>query len=248
MMKYCDRYVYSGFKGFLFILCLLLCYLPSEGQTQSAEERKAFFQRPRDVQIVKEYKDAQGRFVRVIKYKQGTVLVTEEVYMTGGVNFNNTVFPKINPDTLNKDSLLVVVDKSKYYVQLMYKKKAIRRYKAVFGPKPMQNKCMEGDRCTPEGWFTIKQKNPASKYDRFMLIDYPNDSARARFQTLKEKGVIPASALIGGNVGIHGIWQGGDDMIEMGVGWTDGCVALKNKDIEELFSLVGVGTRVLIRK
>ena len=176
------------------------------------------------------------------------MIVTEEIYMTGRVNFNNAIFPKINPDTINKDSLVVIVDKSKYFVQLMYKKKTIRRYKAVFGPKPLQNTRMEGDRCTPEGWFTIKQKNPNSKYDRFMLLDYPNDSARVRFDALKAKGAIPASALIGGDIGIHGIWQGGDDMIEMGVGWTDGCVALKNKDIEELFSLVGVGTRVLIRK
>ena len=37
-------------------------------------------------------------------------------------------------------------------------------------------------------------------------------------------------------------------MIEMGVGWTDGCIALRNKDIEELYSFAGVGTRVLIKK
>jgi murein L,D-transpeptidase YafK len=243
MMKNCNRYVYSGFRGLLFTLGLLFFCLHSD-----AQDTRNNYQKPRDVKIIREYKDEKGRFVRVLKYKQGSMIVTEEIYMTGKLNFDNAVFPKINPDTLNKDSLVVIVDKSKYYVQLMYKKKTIRRYKAVFGPKPLQNKCMEGDRCTPEGWFTIKQKNPNSKYDRFMLIDYPNDSARVRFDALKAKGVIPASALIGGDIGIHGIWQGGDDMIEMGVGWTDGCVALKNKDIEELFSIVGVGTRVLIRK
>ncbi len=70
----------------------------------------------------------------------------------------------------------------------------------------------------------------------------------SKIALLKEKGLIPAAATIGSDVGIHGIWKGGDDMIEMGVGWTDGCVAIKNKDIEELYTLVGVGTRVLIRK
>jgi murein L,D-transpeptidase YafK len=243
MMKNCNCFVYGGLKGFLFALGLFVFCSPLK-----AQDARNNFQRPRDVQIVKEYKDDKGRFVRVLKYKQGAMIVTEEIYMTGQVSFNNSLYPKIDPDTLNTDSLVVIVDKSKYYVQLLYKKKPIRRYKAVFGPKPMMNKCMEGDRCTPEGWFTIKHKNPNSKYDKFMLLDYPNDSARVRFNTLKEKGVIPASALIGGDIGIHGIWQGGDDMIEMGVGWTDGCVALKNKDIEELFSLVGVGTRVFIRK
>ena len=243
MMKYCDSFVYSGFKGFILTIGLLFACSFS-----NAQDSRSAYQKPRDVKIVREYKDEKGRFVRVLKYKQGSMIVTEEIYMTGRVNFNNAIFPKINPDTINKDSLVVIVDKSKYFVQLMYKKKTIRRYKAVFGPKPLQNKRMECDRCTPEGWFTIKQKNPNSKYDRFMLLDYPNDSARVRFDALKAKGAIPASALIGGDIGIHGIWQGGDDMIEMGVGWTDGCVALKNKDIEELFSLVGVGTRVLIRK
>jgi murein L,D-transpeptidase YafK len=107
---------------------------------------------------------------------------------------------------------------------------------------------MEGDRNTPEGKFTITNKNPASQYNKFMLLSYPNDSSFNRFNKLKAAGKIPSTAQIGGSVGIHGIWKGGDDMIEMGVGWTDGCVALKNKDVEELFSLVGVGTQVLIRR
>ena len=81
-----------------------------------------------------------------------------------------------------------------------------------------------------------------------MLLDYPNDSTMVRFAALKEKGAIPKNARVGGNVGIHGIWKGGDDMIEMGVGWTDGCVALKNADIDELYSFCGVGTRVCIKK
>ena len=243
MMKHCKQNVYSGLKGFICSLCLLFFSLPS-----FAQDTRNNFQKPRDVRVVKEYKDEHGRFVRVIKYKQGSMIVTEEIYMTGKINFNNNLFPTIDPDTINSDSLIVIVDKSKYFVQLMYKKKTIRRYKAVFGPKPLMNKCMEGDRCTPEGWFTIKHKNPNSKYDKFMLLDYPNAESKSRFEELKAKGTIPASALIGGDIGIHGIWQGGDDMIEMGVGWTDGCVALKNKDIEELYSLVGVGTRVLIRK
>ena len=81
-----------------------------------------------------------------------------------------------------------------------------------------------------------------------MGLSYPNDSAYARFNKLKAAGKIPATARIGGDVGIHGIWKGGDDMIEMGVGWTDGCVAIKNQDIEELFSMVGVGTKVIIRR
>ena len=234
--------VYSGLRGFIFTLSLILYVLPAD-----AQKTRRFGERPRDPRVVKEYTDARGNQVRVVEFFEGSMKVTQEIYLPKKISFNYK-FPAVNPDTLNTDSLVVIVDKSKYYVQLMYKKRILRRYKAVFGPRPMQNKCMEGDRCTPEGWFTIKHKNPNSKYEKFMLIDYPNDESRARFQQLKEKGTVPANALIGGDIGIHGIWQGGDDMIEMGVGWTDGCVALKNRDIEELYSLVGVGTKVLIRK
>jgi murein L,D-transpeptidase YafK len=198
---------------------------------------------PRDVKILEEHKDAKGNTVRTIQYYQGNNRFTETQILRPMV----LVRVPVNPDTLISDSLLVIVSKSKYTVDVFYRRRRIRSYKAVFGPKPLENKVREGDRCTPEGWFTIKNKKP-SKYDRFMLLDYPNDSSIARFNALKEKGLIPASARIGGDVGIHGIWKNGDDMIEMGVGWTDGCVALKNKDIEDLYSLVTVGTRVLIKK
>ena len=67
---------------------------------------------------------------------------------------------------------------------------------------------MEGDRCTPEGTFRISSKNGASKYDKFMGLNYPNDSSIARFNRLKASGQLPASARIGGDVGIHGIWPG----------------------------------------
>ena len=106
----------------------------------------------------------------------------------------------------------------------------------------------EGSTATPEGWFKVQEKHLSAKYNKFVHLDYPNDSSRVRFNALKAKGQIPPNAEIGGDVGIHGIWKGGDDMIEMGVGWTDGCVALRNTDIDELYTLCGVGTRVCIKK
>jgi murein L,D-transpeptidase YafK len=200
--------------------------------------------KPTDIKILEEHHDNNGNLVRTIQYKLNGTRITE----TSTVRPPSNLHVAINPDTLNKDSVLIVINKSRAVLDVLYKKRRIRTYKAVFGPKPKDNKCMAGDRCTPEGWFKVQAKNPASKYDRFILLDYPNDSARIRFSQLKEKGAIPKSADIGGNVGIHGVWKGGDDMIEMGVNWTDGCIALKNKDIEELYTLVGIGSKVLIRK
>ena len=229
-------------------IILGICIFPGAGaQEKSKTAQKAEpdnLPRPRDIKVLDEHKDKNGNLVRTIQYRQGNSLMTETQVIRPNVNFR---IP-INPDTLNKDSVMVVVNKSRYTVEVYYRRRKIRSYKAVFGPKPLENKMMAGDRATPEGLFKIQNKNPSSKYNKFMLLNYPNDSSIARFNRLKATGVLPPSARIGGDVGIHGIWKGGDDMIDLGVCWTDGCVALKNKDIEELYTFVGIGTSVYIRK
>lgn len=233
---------------FLIKMACLLCLLlvcTNEAYMQDARKEAS---RPRDLRIVSEGPDGKGNRVRVVEYKIGNMIVTETIYVPIRNKFDPFLDIPINPDTLLRDSLLIVVDKSNYFVKLMYKKKLVRRYRATFGPEPKRNKTMEGDRCTPEGWYTISRKNPASQYHKFLGISYPNDSATRRFNRLKAQGLIPANARIGGDIGIHGIWKGGDELIELSVGWTDGCIALKNQDIDDLFKLVGVGTRVFIRR
>lgn len=223
----------------------LLLFAAAHAQVRPAANAAAATP-PHNLKVLEEHKDGKGNIVRTIQYEQGGNRVVETLLIRPKPNMN--LHMPINADTLNKDSVMLVVNKGNYNLEVFYKRKMVRYYKAVFGPKPLENKKMEGDRCTPEGWFTIKNKNPNSKYDRFLLLDYPNDSSIARFNKLKDNGTLPKNARMGGDVGIHGIWKGGDDMIENGVGWTDGCVALKNKDVEELFTFVGVGTRVYIRK
>jgi len=243
--KGADKLYFLGQKMLTLLIPGLFLILHAQAQsngTKKTEQDNS--QRPYGIKILEEHKDKNGNSVRTIQYRQGNALMTE----TQIIHPNANVRIPINPDTLNKDSVMVVVNKSKYTVDVFYRQRRIRSYKAVFGPKPMENKMMAGDRATPEGWFKIQNKNPSSKYDKFMLLNYPNDSSTARFNRLKANGTLPQSARIGGDVGIHGIWKGGDDMIEMGVCWTDGCVALKNKDVEELFKLVGVGTPVYIKK
>jgi hypothetical protein len=234
--------VYSV-MGFFAIFALLTCFYCSKATAQEVKE----IELPRNAKIVKEYSDGRGHIVRELQYTQGSMLVTEQIIIPK-VYTGIGIRKPIDVDTIIKDSVMLLVNKSLYCVQVYYRKKIIRAYKAVFGPQPKMNKCMEGDRCTPEGWYKISGKNPNSKYHRFMQINYPNDSSYSRFNTLKSTGKIPANARIGGSIGIHGIWKGGDDMIEMGVGWTDGCIALKNDDVEELYSIIGVGTKVFIKK
>ncbi len=232
----------SAILLFSFLLLCVASFAQVKGKPDKAKTDT--IPRPRDIKILEEHRDKNGNTVRTLQYYLGQQRITE----TQTIPSYSSLHVPINPDTLNKDSLMLVVSKAKYTLDVYYRRKKIRSYKAVFGPKPLENKRMEGDRCTPEGWFTIKNKNAASKYNKFMLLNYPTDSSIAAFTRLKAAGAIPQSAKIGGDVGIHGIWKGGDDMIELGVCWTDGCVALKNKDVDELYTLVPEGTRVFIRK
>lgn len=223
------------------VLCSLL-HAPATAQTDGQKPPEKL----QNFKVMDEYKDGKGNMVRVIRYDKGDRRITETIIKPIVPVLNLHIV--IKTDTLIKDSVLIMVSKSKYRVEVFYRRRMIRSYAAVFGPRPQENKYMEGDRCTPEGWYKIKNKNPASQYNKFMLLDYPNDSTIARFNALKESGKLPKNAKVGGNVGIHGIWKGGDDMIELGVGWTDGCVAMKNNDVDELYTFVGVGTKVCIKK
>ncbi|MEZ5017746.1 MAG: L,D-transpeptidase [Flavipsychrobacter sp.] len=206
------------------------------------------FNRPKNLKLVREYDDGKGHIVREVQYSQGNMRVTETIIMPKPRRHTIGFHVRVNPDTLDTDSLWLIIDKSRYVLQVYYKNRMLRNYRAVFGPKPILNKCMEGDRCTPEGWFTIVNKHKSSKYNKFLGISYPGAKDIERFNELKKKGSIPKNARIGGNIGIHGIWEGGDDMIELGVGWTDGCIALKNKDVNDLYLLIKEGVRVYIQK
>jgi murein L,D-transpeptidase YafK len=236
---------YGGIKALLCTVAFSCACLHTTAQTTKAAESKEL-PPPRDVKILDEHKDAKGNTIRKIEYRQGNLSITETVIIPSDAIFN--VRHPINADTLDKDSVVLIVNKSKYNLEVFYKRRKIRSYKAVFGPKPLEDKRMAGDRCTPEGAFRIQSKNPNSKYDKFMLLDYPTLASMTHFNELVAHGAIPKNAQPGGDVGIHGIWKGGDDMIEMGVGWTDGCIALCNKDIEELYKFSGIGTKVFIKK
>jgi len=230
----------------LFFLGSAFCSLSTAQQAWTPPPQKPAPPRIRNWKVLEEYSDGRGNIVRKIQYEQGLMKVTETIISPKPIDPRAMVAVRL--DTLRPEHLRIVVDKSDYRVSVIYRNRPIRYYRAVFGPTPQANKCMEGDRCTPEGQFTILRKNGASQYNKFMQLSYPNDSARARFARLQAEGVIPKTARIGSDIGIHGIWPGGDDLINLGVGWTDGCVALCNKDVDELFTMVGVGTKVFIQK
>jgi hypothetical protein len=135
----------------------------------------------------------------------------------------------------------LLVLKEKNVLVLLSKGAPVRTYDAEIGANALGVKQRQGDQATPEGRYRIvaKKDRGRSRYYRALLLDYPNAADRERFAAAKRRGEIPRDAQIGGQIEIHG--EGG-----RGQNWTDGCVALSNHDIDDLYARVAVGTRVTI--
>lgn len=142
----------------------------------------------------------------------------------------------------------IVVEKSKYELHVYDAKGWYATYPVVFGNNSLADKCMEGDRCTPEGTFRIVNKRSHEKWSRYMGLDYPTRESLLRFQELKRRGAIPKNASPGGGVGIHGTWPQDDYMIDRYSNWTNGCISMKNNDMRDFYNYVPVGTTVTIKK
>lgn len=142
----------------------------------------------------------------------------------------------------------IVIDKSDYELHVYDSKGWYASYPVVFGSNPLADKKMEGDRLTPEGTYHIVAKRPHQKWSRFLALDYPNAQDLARFEERKRRGEVPRTATPGGGIGIHGTWPNDDYMIDRFKNWTNGCIALKNSDVQEIYGYIQVGTPVTIKK
>lgn len=98
-----------------------------------------------------------------------------------------------------------------------------------------------GDKATPEGKYKVTKKKSGkqTKYYKALLIDFPNNDDRKRFEAEKKNGTLPRHADIGGLIEIHG---GGG----RGIDWTDGCVALTNENMDWLYTRTKTGTPIYI--
>jgi lipoprotein-anchoring transpeptidase ErfK/SrfK len=196
--------------------------------------------------VLSEGKDKYGNIVRKVEYFEGATKVTQTLILPPFPGLGERM--RINIDTLNHDSMMVLVDKTNYLVALIYRHKRIRQYRAVFGPDRMKDKMYEGDRCTPEGWFKVVSKKEHESWQKFILIDYPNAGSYEKYNERKKEGLIPSGAQIGGAVGIHGTFKSGVKMVDWGIGWTDGCIAMKPEDIDDFYQFVWPGTKILVRR
>ncbi len=116
----------------------------------------------------------------------------------------------------------------------------IRSYKVALGRNPTGAKMQRGDSRTPEGAYTISGRNAASAFHRSLRISYPSAADRER---AKRQGIDP-----GGDIMIHGL-PNGQGYVGAGrrlIDWTDGCIAVTNSEIEEIWRLVSDGTPIQI--
>ena len=159
--------------------------------------------------------------------------------------------------------LKIVIDKSDHTLSAVYKNTWLKTYHVELGAGGLGDKEVLGDLKTPEGTFYISQKtviSPPDQYlgSRWMRLSYPNaeDAERGMRQGLIDAQTrnniltafnagksTPQYTALGGGVGIHG-----GDAPELGKDWTWGCIGLANRDVEDFFDYVSVGTPVIINK
>jgi hypothetical protein len=166
-------------------------------------------------------------------------------YITPNASQLNKIF---SADSINKDSITILVVKKNFRMYVYHKHRFLTSYKCVFGPDYMNQKQQEGDRRTPEGTFKISMTKGHADWVMFMLIDYPNAESYKNFQENIRTHAIPATARIGGAVGIHAVWEDADMVVDTKHNWTDGCIAMKRNDILELNKLIKIGTPITIKK
>ncbi|MGF1674564.1 MAG: murein L,D-transpeptidase family protein [Rivularia sp. (in: cyanobacteria)] len=159
------------------------------------------------------------------------------------LNYGQTLEELIGKN-IDQAKTSILIEKSKYRITLYYHKKPVKSYPVVFGSSPKGDKLQEGDRRTPEGIFRIKDLYPHPSWSKFMWLDYPNAASWRKHFQAKSQGKISWFNSIGGQVGIHGVFQGNDGIIDQQQNWTWGCPSLKNQDVDELYNVVKVGTLV----
>ena len=135
----------------------------------------------------------------------------------------------------------LLVEKAQRRMTAYSNNKPVRIYTVSLGDNPIGPKQFEGDEKTPEGAYTIDGKNPHSSYYKNLGISYPN-AADKKFA--KSKGKRP-----GGAIKIHGLAPhfqhiGALHRLE---DWTDGCIAVTNEEMEELYTRTPVGIPIHIR-
>lgn len=135
----------------------------------------------------------------------------------------------------------VLVLKKEHTLQLLNRGKVIKTYKVALGGDPVGPKTRQGDHKTPEGTYVLDSRNPHSQFYKSIHISYPSASDRA---AARKMGLSP-----GGDVYVHGLPNGYGSVgaAHRLKDWTDGCIAVTDEEIDEIWAAVPNGTPIEIR-
>ena len=137
----------------------------------------------------------------------------------------------------------VIVKKSTHMLYLFQGGEIFQKYHVSLGQNPFGTKEMEGDMKTPEGVYRLDWRQESNHYYKSLHISYPNENEKAY---AKELGV-----KTGGMIMIHGTppaWSLSPygDWMNVLIDWTEGCIAMSNDDIEEVWEQTKDGTIIVI--
>lgn len=178
------------------------------------------------------------------------LLLGAAALLIAGPRDTTSIFSKITPTISRtptvglKSSVVadsIVVEKGRRTLTLFSGGTAVRTYQVALGKQPKGDKIRKGDNRTPEGFYYIDFKNPQSKYHKALHISYPDAVHTARANAL---GVSP-----GGDIMIHGLPPAfasvGSEHLKFD--WTEGCIAVTDKEIEEIWNAIPTGAPIHIK-
>ncbi len=136
----------------------------------------------------------------------------------------------------------IVVYKAAHKLEAYAQGRLMVTYRIAIGKQPVGAKEYEGDQKTPEGIYTINDRNPNSGYHRNLGISYPNAADIARAQQLGKP--------TGGDIKIHSLknGQGYIGKFHRWKDWTNGCIAVTDAEMDQLYDHTALGTIIEIRK
>jgi len=147
---------------------------------------------------------------------------------------------RIRTDSLPKSADMVLVRKGAHILSLLKGGDIIRSFRVALGKNPFGHKVFEGDGRTPEGFYTIDARKPSSNFHKALHISYPRPDDVQRARAL---GTRPGGAIM-----IHGL---PNNMPEGYINhpyedWTDGCIAVTDAEMDEIWKMVSPGTPIVI--
>ena len=135
----------------------------------------------------------------------------------------------------------VLVLKHQHVLELLHSGKVVKQYKIALGGSPIGAKTQQGDHRTPEGIYVLDSRNGKSQFYKSLHISYPTPAQRT---AARKRGVAP-----GGDVFVHGL-PGGYRAVGAAHrlhDWTDGCIAVTDDEMDEIWLAVADGTPIEIR-